>query len=109
MNIASLRSSCRVIKQRSAFRSRHSFRSSAFTLAQDRPEVKQEQTKDKKIAEPPREEPKKPRKTQIELDNELRAAMEGRAGDGGLAGAELEGGQAVGMKRSVRENMFRYI
>lgn len=44
-----------------------------------------------------------------ELDDELRAAMEGRAGDGGLAGAELEGGKAVAMKRSVKENMFRYI
>lgn len=43
------------------------------------------------------------------MDEELRAAMEGRAGDGGVAGAELEGGQAVGLKRSVKENMFRYI
>lgn len=35
--------------------------------------------------------------------------MAGIEGDGGLAGAELEGGKAVSMKRGVRENMFRYI
>lgn len=49
------------------------------------------------------------KKTQAQLDEELMAAMEGRAGDGGLAGAELEGGKAVSMKRGVRDNMFRYI
>lgn len=51
----------------------------------------------------------KPKKTLAQLDEELRAAMEGRSGDGGLAGAELEGGKAVSMKRGVRDNMFRYI
>ena len=51
----------------------------------------------------------KKKKTQTELDEELRSAMEGMAGDGGLAGAELEGGKAVTMKRGVRDNMFRYI
>lgn len=56
-----------------------------------------------------REAAQKKRKTLSEMDEELRAAMEGRAGDGGVAGAELEGGQAVGLKRSVKENMFRYI
>lgn len=52
---------------------------------------------------------KTPKKTLAQLDEELKAAMEGRAGDGGLAGAELEGGKAVSMKRGVRDNMFRYI
>jgi len=52
---------------------------------------------------------KKPRKTQAQLDAEMQAAMEGHAGDGGMAGAELEGGKAVSMKRGVRDNMFRYI
>lgn len=52
---------------------------------------------------------KPPKKTLAQLDEELRAAMDGRAGDGGLAGAELEGGKAVSMKRGVRDNMFRYI
>lgn len=31
------------------------------------------------------------------------------AGEGGTAGVEYEDGKAVGMKRGVRENMFRYI
>jgi len=35
--------------------------------------------------------------------------MEDLAGDGGAAGAELEEGRPVAMKRSVRENMYRYI
>jgi hypothetical protein len=35
--------------------------------------------------------------------------MEGIAGDGGASGVEYENGQPVAMKRSVRENMFRYI
>jgi len=52
---------------------------------------------------------KKPRKTQAQLDADMQAAMEGHAGDGGLAGAEFEGGKAVSMKRGVRDNMFRYI
>lgn len=48
-------------------------------------------------------------KTQKQLDDELRQKMEGIAGDGGAAGVEYENGQPVAMKRSVRENMFRYI
>lgn len=55
------------------------------------------------------EKPKAPKKTLAQVDEEMRAAMEGRSGDGGLAGAELEGGKAVSMKRGVRDNMFRYI
>lgn len=43
------------------------------------------------------------KKTQAELDDE---AM---SGDGGTAGLELEDGQPVSMKRSVKNNMFRYI
>jgi hypothetical protein len=56
----------------------------------------------------PEKAPKKP-KTMAELDQEMRSAMEGLAGDGGEAGLELEDGKAVSMKRGVRENMFRYI
>ncbi|KAF2230190.1 hypothetical protein EV356DRAFT_428061, partial [Viridothelium virens] len=48
-------------------------------------------------------------KTIEELDKELLAKMEGLAGDGGEAGRELEDGQPTAMKRSVRNNMFRYI
>lgn len=53
--------------------------------------------------------PAKAKKTMAEMDEELRQKMSGLAGDGGEAGIELEGGQPVSMKRSVRENMFRYI
>jgi hypothetical protein len=55
------------------------------------------------------QEPKVKKKTQTELDRELEMKMAGLAGDGGEAGLELEDGKAVSMKRSVRENMFRYI
>jgi hypothetical protein len=51
----------------------------------------------------------KPRKTMAQLDEELRMKMEGRAGDGGDAGIELEDGKPVAMKRGVKDNMFRYI
>ena len=49
------------------------------------------------------------RKTQAELDDELKLKMEGISGEGGGAGIEYEGGKAVGLKRGVRENMFRVI
>lgn len=53
--------------------------------------------------------PTKQRKTSAQLDEEMRQAMEGIAGDGGEAGLELEEGRPVSMKRGVRDNMFRYI
>lgn len=51
----------------------------------------------------------KANKTMAQLDEELREKLEGRSGDGGAAGLELEGGKPVAMKRGVRENMFRLI
>ncbi|KAM7214255.1 hypothetical protein V8F06_010372 [Rhypophila decipiens] len=48
-------------------------------------------------------------KTMAMLDEELRLKMEGLAGDGGESGVEYEDGKPVAMKRSVKENMFRYI
>lgn len=51
--------------------------------------------------------PKK--KTMAELDEELRLKMAGLSGDGGESGVEYEDGQPVAMKRSVKNNMFRYI
>ncbi|KAK4442270.1 hypothetical protein QBC34DRAFT_418953 [Podospora aff. communis PSN243] len=56
-----------------------------------------------------REQLVKKKKTLAEMDEELRLKMEGIAGDGGEAGVELEDGVPVAMKRSVRNNMFRYI
>ncbi|KAF2739821.1 hypothetical protein EJ04DRAFT_425594, partial [Polyplosphaeria fusca] len=55
------------------------------------------------------EEPQKKTKTQAQLDNELQMKMQGISGEGGEAGIEYEDGQPVAMKRSVRNNMFRYI
>ena len=52
-------------------------------------------------------QPKK--KTLTELDEELRQKMEGLSGEGGASGVEYEDGKPAAMKRSVRENMFRYI
>ena len=40
---------------------------------------------------------KEPKKTMAQLDEELREKLEGRSGDGGAAGLELENGQAVAM------------
>lgn len=59
-----------------------------------------------KRKEKPNEQDKK---TMAQLDEELRMKMEGRSGDGGSAGIELEDGKPVAMKRGVRENMFRLI
>lgn len=55
------------------------------------------------------EKVEKAKKTMAQLDEELREKLEGRSGDGGAAGLELEGGKPVAMKRGVRENMFRLI
>ena len=52
---------------------------------------------------------KERKKTMAQLDEELRTKLEGRSGDGGAAGLELENGKPVAMKRGVRENMFRLI
>jgi hypothetical protein len=63
----------------------------------------------KKSSAKPSEEPKPKRKTQAELDKELQMKLAGLAGDGGDAGVEYEDGKPVSMKRSVKNNMFRYI
>ena len=55
------------------------------------------------------EKPKSKRKTQAQLDDELRLKLEGISGEGGGAGIEYEGGKAVGLKRGVKDNMFRVI
>ncbi|GAB7338659.1 hypothetical protein MBLNU457_5390t1 [Dothideomycetes sp. NU457] len=74
---------------------------SASTSASASPESKQ--------APASPETPKPKRKTQTELDDELRQKMSGLSGDGGESGVEYEDGQPVSMKRSVKNNMFRYI
>lgn len=54
-------------------------------------------------------DPPIPKKTIAQLDEELRQKMAGLGGDGGAAGVEYEDGRPADMKRSVRNNMFRYI
>ena len=49
------------------------------------------------------------KKTQAQLDQELREKLEGLSGEGGGAGVEYEGGKAEGLKRGVKSNMFRVI
>ena len=51
--------------------------------------------------------PKK--KSVLQQDEELRQEMSGLSGDGGESGIEYEDGKPVSMKRSVKNNMFRYI
>lgn len=55
------------------------------------------------------EAPKPKRKTQAELDAELMEKLQGLDSEGGAAGVEYEDGKPASMKRSVRNNMFRYI
>jgi len=59
--------------------------------------------------ENPVEEVKQKQKTQAQLDKELLAKLQGLDGDGGAAAIEYEDGKPVSMKRSVKNNMFRYI
>ncbi|KAI8947530.1 hypothetical protein F4801DRAFT_507299 [Xylaria longipes] len=54
-------------------------------------------------------QPQSQQKTMAQRDEELRQKMSGIAGDGGEAGVEYEDGKPVAMKRSVKNNMFRYI
>jgi hypothetical protein len=49
------------------------------------------------------------KKTMTELDEELRLKLEGISGNGGASGVEYENGQANGLKRNVKANMFRVI
>ncbi|KAK5078137.1 hypothetical protein LTR64_003458 [Lithohypha guttulata] len=81
---------------------------SASLQAQDKKDTANDAEQKQKNAEQA-ERIQKKKKTMAEMDEEMRLAMEGHAGDGGISGAELEGGKAVSMKRGVKDNMFRYI
>ena len=48
-------------------------------------------------------------KTVSQADEELRQKLEQMSGGGGASGIEYEDGKPSAMKRSVRNNMFRYI
>ncbi|PLB51083.1 hypothetical protein P170DRAFT_436157 [Aspergillus steynii IBT 23096] len=57
------------------------------------------------------DKPSKPEKAKSisQADDELRERLEQMSGGGGASGIEYEDGQPNTMKRSVRNNMFRYI
>ncbi|CZT50100.1 hypothetical protein WAI453_012725 [Rhynchosporium graminicola] len=79
--------------------------------SQESPKAKLEKTDidaNAKATEEKDEAPKR-QKTVLEQDEELRLKLEGISGEGGGAGVEYEGGKAVGLKRGVKENMFRVI
>ncbi|RMY73297.1 hypothetical protein D0863_03973 [Hortaea werneckii] len=72
-------------------------------------ESKDKQSRDAQ-AETSQNQGKQPQpKSQLQQDDELMQKMKGLAGDGGEAGVEYENGVPADMKRSVRNNMFRYI
>ncbi|PYH38022.1 uncharacterized protein BO87DRAFT_372979 [Aspergillus neoniger CBS 115656] len=48
-------------------------------------------------------------KSVAQADQELRERLEQMSGGGGASGIEYEDGKPSAMKRSVRNNMFRYI
>ncbi|RAH49778.1 uncharacterized protein BO95DRAFT_438970 [Aspergillus brunneoviolaceus CBS 621.78] len=48
-------------------------------------------------------------KSVSQADQELRERLEQMSGGGGASGIEYEDGKPTAMKRSVRNNMFRYI
>lgn len=52
---------------------------------------------------------KKTTRTIAEADADMMRKMAGITGEGGEAGVEYEDGKPVAMKRSVKNNMFRYI
>jgi len=67
------------------------------------------QTNSREPSKPPPKKQTLKQKTMAMLDEELRLKMEGISGEGGESGVEYEDGKPVAMKRSVKENMFRYI
>ena len=54
-------------------------------------------------------QPQSARKSVAQADEELREKLEQMSGEGGASGIEYEDGRPNTMKRSVRNNMFRYI
>ncbi|KAK6085617.1 hypothetical protein SCUP515_00724 [Seiridium cupressi] len=87
-------------------------------FATSKPEApKESQSKEQTTKDEAPTAPKEPNKTKAtashktmaELDEEMKMKMSGLAGDGGESGVEYEDGKPVAMKRSVKNNMFRYI
>ncbi|KAL4753299.1 hypothetical protein BDW72DRAFT_37012 [Aspergillus terricola var. indicus] len=70
-------------------------------------EQPKEALKPRSTSEHPQPQPEA--KTVAQADEELRQRLEEMSGEGGAAGLEYEDGKPQTMKRSVRNNMFRYI
>ncbi|RMZ05242.1 hypothetical protein D0862_05047 [Hortaea werneckii] len=70
---------------------------------------KDKQSKDTQAEATQKQNKQSQPKSQLQQDDELMQKMKGLAGDGGEAGVEYENGVPADMKRSVRNNMFRYI
>ena len=97
----------KLVDRRSTYRAiYHSRYASTTSSTKNQHSTTLDQTKDEHVNSKIEQTPKK---TMAEQDEELRRKLEGISGDGGEAGLELENGQPVAMKRSVRENMFRLI
>ncbi|KAI0454636.1 hypothetical protein F5B21DRAFT_229344 [Xylaria acuta] len=83
-----------------------------FTSTQSHPQTPSPGKNHDVTASPPapsKQQSQSQQKTMAQRDEELRQKMSGLAGDGGEAGVEYEDGKPVAMKRSVKNNMFRYI
>ncbi|KAH0154961.1 hypothetical protein KCU67_g8861, partial [Aureobasidium melanogenum] len=110
MSLASLKSSQRVLSGACVLRA-PCLRQTRLASSNPKSASSPKDTQNSQKPSTPQSQPDQPKKhkTLAELDEELRQKMAGHAGDGGDAGIEYEDGQPVSMKRSVKNNMFRYI
>ncbi|KAG9530403.1 hypothetical protein KCU93_g2690, partial [Aureobasidium melanogenum] len=110
MSLVSLKSSQRVLSRACVLRA-PCLRQTRLASSNPKSASSPKDTQNSQKSSTPQSEPDQPKKhkTLAELDEELRQKMAGHAGDGGDAGVEYEDGVPVSMKRSVKNNMFRYI
>jgi hypothetical protein len=80
-------------------------------MVTDEPKQNAKEMSSEKTQEKPSQLDDKPQKMQsmAQADEDIRRRLEEMSGEGGAAGIEYEDGKPQAMKRSVRNNMFRYI
>lgn len=83
--------------------------SQAYSTASTSKDAPKDQQTPNPEEQTPGSKPPPKKKSTLQLDEELSQKMSGLSGDGGAAGIEYENGEPVAMKRSVKNNMFRYI
>lgn len=95
---------------------RHRLHDTARRPHQNAAKSSSEHGKDSTTQEIPRDPPHsppissdKPERSVAELDAELQEKLADRSGEGGAAAVEYEDGKPASIKRSVKNNMFRYI